>query len=259
MVNAVTMARELARAANDPFRGDFRRPAATDSYGISARGPGRREHEPFRSPRSGQGVPVSGRRHRMWSRWRHSEPLWRLPRNVGSPHNRDEIRTGYWSYRLRSLMARTLRCNIEDLSRWHPWFFLEPQIVACAAVLAPYGRPPAVFDVDCFNVESSWLGDAARFRLEVAWSSETADKADRLRATVQAKPLVEMAATALALVIVHHVVHLGRLAVTQYGDRTDYRSTRISCMLEVSGTETRSELGRRHRQKVAQAARNPFG
>jgi hypothetical protein len=156
-------------------------------------------------------------------------------------------------------MPRTLRCNIEDLARWHPWFFLEPQIVACAAVLAPYGRPLAVFDVDCFNVESSWLSDAAQFRLEVSWSSETADKADRLRATVQAKPLVEMAATALALVIVHHVVHLGRLAVTQYGDRTDYRSTRISCMLEVSGTESRNELGRRHRQKLAQAARNPFG
>jgi hypothetical protein len=68
-----------------------------------------------------------------------------------------------------------------------------------------------------------------------------------------------MAATAMALVIVHHVVHLGRLVVTQYGDRTDYRSTERSCMLEVSGTETRSTLGRRHRQKVAQAVRNPFG
>ena len=114
-------------------------------------------------------------------------------------------------------------------------------------------------EVDCLNVESSWLGDAVQFRLEVSWSSETADKADRLRATVQAKPLVEMAATALALVIVHHVVHLGQLDVTNYGDRTDFRSTRISCMLEVSGTETRSELARRHRQKVAQALRNPFG
>ena len=89
--------------------------------------------------------------------------------------------------------------------------------------------------------------------------SETAEKAGRLRATVQAKPLVEMAATALALVITHHVVHLGQLEVTQYGDRTDYRSTRISCMLEVSGTESRSELGRRHRQKVAQASINPLG
>jgi hypothetical protein len=157
------------------------------------------------------------------------------------------------------MMARTLRCRIEDLQDWHPWFFLEPQIVACAAVLARHGRPPAVFNVDCLNVESSWLGDAEQFRLQVSWSPETAEKARRLRATVQSKPLVELAATALALVITHHVLSLGQLDVTRYGDRTDYRSTRISCMLEVSGTETPSELGRRHRQKIAQASLNPRG
>ena len=152
-------------------------------------------------------------------------------------------------------MSRTLRCNIEDLASWHPWFFLEPHVVAFVAVGAHYGRPPAVFDVDCFNVESPWLGDAVRFRLEVSWSPETAERAERLRATVQTKPLVEMAATALALVIAHHVVRLGQLDVTNYGDRTDFRSTRISCMLEVSGTETRSELcaaiGRKSRKPCA--------
>jgi hypothetical protein len=156
-------------------------------------------------------------------------------------------------------MSRTLRCKIEDLERWHPWFFLEPQIVACVAVLARHGHSPAVFDVDCLNVESPWLGGAAHFRPEVSWSRETAEKADRLRATVQSRPLVELAATALALVVTHHVLSLGQLDVTRYGDRTDYRSTRISCMLEVSGTETPSELGRRHRQKIAQASLNPLG
>jgi hypothetical protein len=49
---------------------------------------------------------------------------------------------------------------------------------------------------------------------------------------VQAKPLVEMAATALALVMTHHVVHLGQLNVTHDGDPTDFRSTQIPCMLE---------------------------
>jgi hypothetical protein len=43
------------------------------------------------------------------------------------------------------------------------------------------------------------------------------------------------------------------------GKRTDFRSTRASCLLEVSGTLTLSELGRRHRKKVAQALRNPLG
>jgi hypothetical protein len=111
------------------------------------------------------------------------------------------------------------------------------------------------FDLE---IESTWLGDAAQFRLEVSWMPETAHKAERLRATVQAKPVVEMAATALALVIAHHVLHLGQLDVTNYGDRTDFRSTRISCMLEVSGTAVHSQLTRRHRQKVAQAVANPL-
>jgi hypothetical protein len=64
--------------------------------------------------------------------------------------------------------------------------------------------------------------------------------------------------TALALVIAHHVLRLGQLDVTNYGDRTDFRSTQISCMLEISGTATRGELARRHRKKVAQALRNPL-
>jgi hypothetical protein len=109
------------------------------------------------------------------------------------------------------MAARTLRRNIEDLHEWHPWFFLEPQIVACAAVLARYGKPPAVFDVDCLNIRSTWLGEAAEFRLEISSSSSTAEKAERLRATVQSRSLVEMAATALALAIVHHVLQLGQL------------------------------------------------
>jgi hypothetical protein len=156
-------------------------------------------------------------------------------------------------------MARTLRCKIEDLEEWHPWFFLEPQIVACVAVLSRYGGSPARFDVDCLNIKSPWLGDAEQFCLEVSWSPQTEMKAQRLRSTVQSKPLVEMAATASALAITHHILRLGQLDVTGYGERTDYRSTRIPCMLEVSGTETPGELGRRHRQKIAQASHNPLG
>ena len=86
-----------------------------------------------------------------------------------------------------------------------------------------------------------------------------AGKADRIRATMQTKPLVEMASVALALVLMHRVVRLGQLDVTDYGDRADFRSLRRSCVLEISGTETLSELGRRHREKVAQALGNPLG
>jgi hypothetical protein len=76
---------------------------------------------------------------------------------------------------------------------------------------------------------------------------------------MQAKPLVEVAAIALAMVLAHRVIPLGPLDVTDYGDRADYRSLSLERVLEISGTERLSELGRRHRQKVAQALANPFG
>ena len=38
-------------------------------------------------------------------------------------------------------------------------------------------------------IVSRWLGKATSFLLEVSWSRETAAKANRLRSTVQTKPL----------------------------------------------------------------------
>lgn len=76
---------------------------------------------------------------------------------------------------------------------------------------------------------------------------------------MQSKPLVEMAAIALAMVLAHRVVPLGQLDVTAYGERADYRSVSASTMLEISGTESIAELERRHRDKTAQALANPFG
>jgi hypothetical protein len=75
---------------------------------------------------------------------------------------------------------------------------------------------------------------------------------------MQTKPLVEMAAIALAFVLARRIVHMGQLEATAYGDRGDYRSVSVPKILEISGTETRAELGRRHREKVAQALANPL-
>jgi hypothetical protein len=108
-------------------------------------------------------------------------------------------------------------------------------------------------------VTSRWLGKSVEFQLEVSWHNDTAAKAERLRATMQSAPLVELAAVALALILGRRVVPLGRLDVTDYGDRADYRSRKRKLVLEISGTEVPSELGRRHREKVAQAQENPFG
>ena len=153
----------------------------------------------------------------------------------------------------------TFKCTIEKISDWHPHLFLEAHIVACVAVMRSHTASPAVFEVTCENIVSDWLGEGTRFTLEVSWSEETERKAERLRATIQTKPIVEMAASALAFILIPNIVNLGQLDVTNYGDRADYRSLDIPSVVEISGTETVSGLSRRHREKVAQALENPFG
>jgi hypothetical protein len=157
------------------------------------------------------------------------------------------------------MAARFFRCAIEQLADSHSHLFVEPHIVAFVGVVSQYSPSPARFEVGCENVRSRWLGEGTEFRMEVSWHGDTAAKAERLRATMQTGPLVELASVALALILTHRVVRLGRLDVTDYGDRADYRARRGKAVLEISGTEVPAELGRRHRQKVAQARDNPFG
>src|ERR671936_786365 len=98
-------------------------------------------------------------------------------------------------------MPRTLRCAVEDLEDWYPRLFLEPHCVACVAVMRRYSAPPATFEVACEGITSRWLRQDSSFRLEVSWTEETAAKADRLLATMQQKPVVEMASIALAFIL----------------------------------------------------------
>src|SRR5262245_31421464 len=112
------------------------------------------------------------------------------------------------------MASRLLRCAVEEVADWHTRLFLEPHIVGCVAVLSRYSESPAVLDVECVDLASRWLRGTTDFRLEVSWREETAEKADRLRSTMQEKPLVEVAAIALAMVLAHRVVPLAPLDVT---------------------------------------------
>jgi hypothetical protein len=145
---------------------------------------------------------------------------------------------------------------LESLSLWHPYFYVEPCAVAFVAVTGQYSVPPARFVVQCADVKSRWLDKATECYLEVSWTEDTVDKAERMRATTPSRSLVELAAVAVALLLVHRVAPLGTLNVTQMGDRADYRSTVSRRVLEVSGTENVADLRRRHREKVAQALSN---
>ena len=156
------------------------------------------------------------------------------------------------------MKPRILRSAIESLPAWHPYLYVEPYVVAFVAVTGQYSVSPAHFHVACQGIKSRWLGKARDFTLEISWTEETIDKAERLRSTMPVRSLVELAAIAVALLLVHRVVPLGMLNVIEQGGRADYRSSLVRRVLEVSGTETVAELGRRQREKVAQALANPF-
>src|SRR5260370_26102669 len=111
---------------------------------------------------------------------------------------------------------RTLRCAIKDPEVWYPRLFLEPHSVACVAVMSQYSDSPATFDVACEDITSRWLGRNNAFRLEVSWEEETAAKAGRLLATMQQKPVVEMASIALAFILARRLVALGQLDLNDY-------------------------------------------
>ena len=154
--------------------------------------------------------------------------------------------------------VRTLRCAIENLGDWYPRLFLEPHAVACVALMRRYSASPATFDSACEGIESRWLDKDSALRLAVSWGEATAAKAGRLLATMQQKPLVEMASIALAFILARRLLALGQFDLNDYGERADYRSLSAECVLEVSGTEDIAELGRRHREKVAQALANTY-
>jgi hypothetical protein len=158
-----------------------------------------------------------------------------------------------------AVSPRTLRCSIEQIIEWHPRLYVEPHAAAFVAVAGWYSRPPAHAEVECEGVSPRWLRGATGFRMEVGWDGETVDKAERLRATMQQKLLVELAALAVAFLLGRRILKMGRLDVTDYGGRADYCSPKTRRVLEASGTEVPAEFGRRHREKVEQALKNPFG
>lgn len=153
-------------------------------------------------------------------------------------------------------MARLLQCAVEQLTDWHPILFVEPHEIALVAIANQYSEPPADF---LQEIDSRRVGLNNGFRLRVFWHNDTAVQAERMRATIQTAPIVELAAVALGFIFAKRVVSLGTLRVTNYGDRADYRSRRRKAVLEMSGTQKPNQLERRHREKVTQALDNPFG
>jgi hypothetical protein len=157
------------------------------------------------------------------------------------------------------MTQRDVECTIEELAAWYPRLFVEPYIVACVAILSKYSNSPASLEVDCEGIDGRALGTGGRFRLRVSWKDVTVEKSGRLRATMPSSEVVELASVALAFLLARRLLGLRQLIVTSRGERADYLAPGVSRVLEVSGTESLSEMRRRHRDKVAQAVQNPLG
>jgi hypothetical protein len=152
---------------------------------------------------------------------------------------------------------RTFEWAIEDIMAAHPDLYLEHCAVMAAALMSQLSMSPYEFVVKCEGFSPPALGGETSFLMQVSWAEQTALEARRMWRTAQRKPIVEGAAVALAAMLFAHLVPDGQMRVTQEGDRADYWLLRSQCALEVSGTENRREVPRRHREKIAQVLSNP--
>jgi hypothetical protein len=148
---------------------------------------------------------------------------------------------------------------IEDILTAHPDLYLEHCAVMAVALMTRHSAAPRLypFVVDCEGFRPARLGNEPPFLVRVGWLEETAGKAARVWRAEQPRPVVERAAVALAALAFAHLIPGGHLRVTRHGDRADFWLPGSRQALEVSGTESRRELPRRHREKTAQLLANP--
>ncbi len=152
---------------------------------------------------------------------------------------------------------RTFEWAIEDIVSAHPELYLEHCAVMAVALMSRQTASPCEFLVQCDGFSPSDLDGETSFLLQIAWSEQTAQKAERVWVAEQVKPIVERAAVALAALVFAHLIPDGRILVTEEGNRADYSLPRLKCAPEISGTQRSRELPHRQREKKAQLLANP--
>lgn len=152
-----------------------------------------------------------------------------------------------------------LEWAIEDIVAAHPHMYLEHCALMAVAMMSRQSASPCEFRVECSGFSLPELEGDTTFLLRVAWGERSAVTAARVWLTEQPKPIIERAAVALAALAFARLIPDGQMRVADQGQRTDYWLPRLRCALEISGTEHRHELSRRHREKSAQMLGNPWG
>ena len=151
----------------------------------------------------------------------------------------------------------TLTWDIEDIITAHPDLYLEHCAAMAVAIMEGISSSPCEFGLECIGFRPPAFRKEDQFRVEVAWTEETAMRAGRVRRTEQTTPILERAAVALAALAFGHLMRNGQMRVTRQGERADYWLPRLRCALEVTGTSNPREFKRRCREKAAQVLANP--
>lgn len=147
---------------------------------------------------------------------------------------------------------------IEDIFSAHPNLYLEHFAVMAVVVMSAHSKSPIRVNVECLGFFLPEAPGVKNFSVRLSWSRVSEDRARRVLQTEQRNPIVERAALALSALMFAKLIPEGEIRVTRRGDRCDYWLPSLGAALEVSGTEHRSEMRSRHREKVLQLRRNPL-
>lgn len=150
--------------------------------------------------------------------------------------------------------------SIESLRLVNPDnMFADYFVWSAIALMERYRHVPFPFDVTCHQIQSSLLKGSNSLQIEICWLRETFPNSHKLLKTVQREVVVENSAVAVAFLLTTHIASCAIGEVTLRGDRADYFLNDKQLMLEISGTENKSLLASRHKEKSAQLLSNPYG
>jgi hypothetical protein len=99
--------------------------------------------------------------------------------------------------------------------------------------------------------------DGLHAAFKIGWRPETLPRGHSV--TYSRNALIEYSAIAVAFSLISKLTNCRVTEVAERGDRADYYLNGRALMLEVSGTDMKKEVRRRHRRKTKQLLKNPYG
>jgi hypothetical protein len=140
-----------------------------------------------------------------------------------------------------------IRTGLFELIMLHPRLIWHDLIAAVAAVL---GRQtdPALFTFE-FTIEGVRTFDDPSLRLVVELKGIDGDHVARLLRTYEPSRLVEMAAIAIAGVVIYHAAHVEIRDMALRGSGADYLVGAAGLLLEIGGRSRRRDLESAWQQK----------